>query len=99
MNYVHQRRANLFRELKAEAVDAVLVTNPRNVTYLSGFNGDSSYLILTPKQAILVSDSRFEEQLREENHELEAVIRPHNKTTIDDRLRYFPAFRSRSICR
>ena len=80
MNYVHQRRANLFRELKAEAVDAVLVTNPRNVTYLSGFNGDSSYLILTPKQAILVSDSRFEEELRDENPELEAVIRPHTKT-------------------
>ncbi len=80
MNYVHQRRANLFRELKAEAVDAVLVTNPRNVTYLSGFHGDSSYLILTPKQAILVSDSRFEEELRDENPELEAVIRPHTKT-------------------
>ncbi len=80
MNYVQQRRTNLFRDIKADGVDAFLVTNPRNVAYLSGFGGDSSYLILTPKQAILISDSRFEEQLREENPELEAVIRPHTKT-------------------
>ena len=80
MNYVQPRRANLFRDIKADGVDAMLVTDPRNVTYLSGFTGDSSYLVLTPKQAILISDSRFEEQLREENPELEAVIRPHTKT-------------------
>lgn len=81
MNYVQQRRANLFRDIKADGVDAFLVTNPQNVSYLSGFTGDSSYLVVTPKQAILISDSRFEEQLREENPDLEAVIRPHSKTT------------------
>ncbi len=83
MNYVQQRRASLFRDIKSDGVDAFLVTDPTNVTYLSGFEGDSSYLVLTAKQAILISDSRFEEQLREENHELEAVIRPHNKTTME----------------
>ena len=80
MNYVHQRRANLFRDVKADGVDAFLVTDPSNVTYLSGFEGDGGYLVVTPKQALLVTDGRFEEQLREENPELEAVIRPHTKT-------------------
>ena len=83
MNYIQQRRTNLFRDSKADIPDALLVTNPQNVTYLTGFTGDSSYLVLTPKLAILVSDSRFEEQLREENPELEAVIRPHTKTVVE----------------
>ncbi len=83
MNYAQLRRANLLRELKADGVDAFLVTNPRSVNYLSGFDSDSSFLIVTAKQAILVSDSRFEEELLENHAELEAVIRPHNKTTIE----------------
>lgn len=83
MNYVLQRRANLLRETKVDAVDVLLITNPRNVTYLTGFTGDSSYLLLTAKQAILVSDGRFEEQLREENPDLEAVIRPASKSIAE----------------
>jgi Xaa-Pro aminopeptidase len=66
MNYLAQRRQALVRGMKKDGVDAVLVTTPVNVTYLTGFTGDSSYLVLTPKHAILVSDARFEDQLKEE---------------------------------
>ena len=83
MNYAQLRRANLLRDLKSDGVDAFLATNPRSVAYLSGFDSDSSYLIVTPKQAILISDTRFEEELREEHPELEAVIRTHTKTTVE----------------
>jgi Xaa-Pro aminopeptidase len=81
MNYFTQRRSILARELKKESLDAILVTNPVNVTYLTGFLGDSSYLILTAKNAVLVSDSRFEQQIQDECPGLEVHIRPHNKTT------------------
>lgn len=83
MNYFTQRRNQLLRELKKDGLDAVLVTNPVNVTYLTGFMGDSSYFVLTAKHAILVSDSRFTQQIEEECPGLEAHVRPHNKTTIE----------------
>src|SRR5437588_5338153 len=62
--------------LSHEGVHALLVTNPVNVTYLTGFSGDSSYLVLTANRAILLSDGRFTVQIAEECPGLEAQIRP-----------------------
>ncbi len=83
MDYLSQRRQMLVRNLKKDGLDAILVTNPVNVTYLTGFTGDSSYLIATAKQYILVSDSRFEEQVKEECQGIDVHIRPHNETTAE----------------
>lgn len=81
MNYLAQRRQDLFRDLKAEGLETFLVTSSVNVTYLSGFTGDSSFLVLTPKNAVLVSDDRFAEQIKEECPGLDVHIRPHDKNT------------------
>ena len=81
MNYLPLRRNQLLRELKKESLEVALVTHPTNVTYLTGFLGDSSYFVLTPKHAILVTDDRFSQQAKEECPDLEVHIRPHNETT------------------
>jgi Xaa-Pro aminopeptidase len=83
MNYVAQRRVHLLKTLKDDGVDSYLITNPINVLYLTEFTGDSSYLIVTPKHTILVSDSRFEEQIAEECPGLDVHIRPHHKTITE----------------
>lgn len=83
MNYIHQRRAALAQIAKANGVDAFLVTTPVNVTYLTGFTGDDSFFAAVPKHDIIVSDTRYEGQIGEECADLEAVIRPHNKTTLE----------------
>jgi Xaa-Pro aminopeptidase len=81
MNFYSLRRQALIRDFKKDSLDALVVSNPVNVFYLTGFTGDSSYLIASPKHFILVSDSRFEVQIAEECPGLEAVIRPHDKST------------------
>jgi Xaa-Pro aminopeptidase len=83
MNYQTNRRANLLRTLKADGVDALLVTAPANVFYLTGFTGSSGALVLTAKHAILVSDARYEEQIKEECPDLDAHIRPLTKTAAE----------------
>ena len=70
-----QRRTKLCKRLRQEGIDALLVTNFTNVTYLTGFTGDDSYLLLTPRQAILISDERYSTQLGEECPDLELEIR------------------------
>ncbi len=70
------RRDRLRLQLKDEGLEAVLISNPTNVSYLTGFSGDSSYLILGRQRAVLVSDGRFKTQLVEECPGLETVIRP-----------------------
>jgi Xaa-Pro aminopeptidase len=81
MNYFAQRRQALVGGLKKDGVDTFLVTNPIHVTYLTGFTGDSSFLVAMAKQMVLVSDDRFAQQISEEVHDVEIHLRPHDKTT------------------
>jgi Xaa-Pro aminopeptidase len=82
MDNWNRRRLRLARTMKSEGLDALLITNPINVTYLTGFTGDSSFLVLTARRAVLVSDPRFSEQIGDECPALEAHIRPPAKTVV-----------------
>lgn len=57
------RAAIPFGELK---IDALLVSAPPNVRYLSGFTGDNGLLVVTPSSQILFTDPRFTIQAAEE---------------------------------
>jgi Xaa-Pro aminopeptidase len=82
MDYLNQRRQTLIRNLKKDdGLEALVVTHPANVTYLTGFTGgEGSYLVATAKQFVLVSDARFEEQIKEEVHGIDVEIRPLDQT-------------------
>ncbi|HWY88607.1 MAG TPA: aminopeptidase P family N-terminal domain-containing protein, partial [Gemmataceae bacterium] len=70
------RRDRLVQQLHGEGVDGALISDPVNVSYLTGFSGDTTCLIVSPARTIVVSDGRFADQLAEECPGLEAVIRP-----------------------
>ncbi len=70
-----ERRDRLLKLLSEKSLPGLLVTNETNVSYLTGFTGDSTYLLLTPSEARLISDSRYEEQLQAECPELPVMIR------------------------
>jgi len=82
-NPVAARRKSLLAKLRQQQVPGQLVTNETNVKYLTGFTGDSSYLIITPKKTVLLSDSRYTTQLEEECPDLEVVIRPHSQKMVE----------------
>jgi len=69
------RRDRLRRLMKKSQLEHLLVTSEVNLTYLTGFSGDSSYLLLHPGGAIIISDSRYAEQLEEECPDVEHDIR------------------------
>lgn len=69
------RRSRLNQLIRRTGVKALLVTTPRNVTYLSGFTGEDSYLLIGPGHLQMFSDSRFETQLRDECPEIPSEIR------------------------
>lgn len=83
MDYRVSRRANLIRDCKADDVDGLLVTNPTNVRYLTGFTGSSGAVVLSARHTVLVSDARYEEQIKEECPGLDAHIRPHTRTLTE----------------
>jgi Xaa-Pro aminopeptidase len=76
VDYPARRRQQLLQVLATEDVEAFLISNPINVTYLTGFSGESSFLVLGPERILLISDARFTKQIAEECPGLEAHIRP-----------------------
>ena len=74
MDYL-TRREKLRKALKKTGADALLVTNFVNVTYLTGFTGDDSYLLLQPDGEIIISDGRYTIQLELECPGIEVDIR------------------------
>lgn len=53
------RIRNVRAKLQSAKADALVVTVCSNVSYLTGFTGDDSWLILTAAQVFLVTDSRY----------------------------------------
>jgi Xaa-Pro aminopeptidase len=76
MSRYAERRGKLRRSLRKAGVDALLVTNFTNVTYLTGFSGDDSYLMVLGRGEVVISDPRYTTQLEQECPGLEASIRP-----------------------
>lgn len=70
-----KRLQRLRKRVASEKIDAILVTSFTNVTYLTGFTGDDSYLLVTPDGARLVTDPRYTEQLEEECPALDLFVR------------------------
>ncbi len=76
MDYPAQRRDQVIRFVREQGLDGFLVSNPISVTYLTGFSGDSSYLQVGRDDVLLVSDGRYEQQLKEECPGLPVHLRP-----------------------
>lgn len=58
-------RLDRIREaLRGTAADALLVSQPENRAYLSGFSGSAGVLLITAERAFIATDSRYYEQSR-----------------------------------
>lgn len=91
------RRHKLRRALKCLAADGALITHPINVRYLTGFTGDSSYLLLAGKREVLISDSRYETQISEECPGFDAEIRDASLSTEQFAVRVIGRLKPRTL--
>jgi Xaa-Pro aminopeptidase len=80
MDRTAARRERLARALGADRADALLVLNPTNVRYLTGFTGEDSALYVSAGRTVLVSDGRFTTQLAQECPGLDLSIREVGQT-------------------
>lgn len=85
-NHFISRREKIRRRLKKEGFSAFLVTAKENVFYLTGFRGSDSYLLLTLRGDVLLTDTRFETQLKEDCPGLDSLVRRPDKTSMMEEL-------------
>lgn len=65
-------RLDRVREMLSEqGVDALLVSQPENRRYLSGFTGSAGYLLISPGAALLATDFRYYEQVGRQARDFE----------------------------
>lgn len=69
-----RRLQALVDSLTAAHVDALLVTSLANVRYLTGFSGSSALLLVTPRDAVLITDFRYQTQAADEVGDMARVI-------------------------
>jgi len=63
---IAQRISNIRTELRSRRIDALVLTKPANVTYLTGFSGEDSWTVVTGRAVYLLTDSRYAEQAQKE---------------------------------
>lgn len=61
-------------------VEAALISNATNVGWLTGFTGSTAMVIVTPSDAVFISDSRYREQAKEQVDSMTVEILQAPKT-------------------
>lgn len=69
----NKRIGKLRNNLNKIGVDSILVCQPENIYYLSGFNGTDGHLLITKECNILITDFRYEEQAKIQATEFEIL--------------------------
>lgn len=73
---VQSRRNALARKIAEAGLDALLITAPMHVRYLTGFSGSNAALLLSHDgTAEIATDGRYTTQIAQEAPDLEAVIK------------------------
>ncbi|WJH34305.1 Xaa-Pro peptidase family protein [Paenibacillus sp. CC-CFT747] len=68
-----QRLGRLRQEMEQQKLEAILITNPYNRKYMTGFTGSSGYGLITADRAYLLTDFRYMTQAPAQAVEYEVV--------------------------
>jgi len=77
-----RRRRDAMKAAVAAGVNALLVTHPSDVRYLSGFTGSSAALALAGGKAVLFTDGRYRAQAKNEAKGLRVVVEQKPATVL-----------------
>lgn len=73
---------NLRKQLEKEQVDALLITNPFNRRYMTGFTGTAGVVLISMDAAVFITDFRYTEQAEKEINGFTIV--QHTRTIIEE---------------
>lgn len=65
--------AKLQAKLSEKGLDALIVTNPYNRRYITGFTGTAGMAIITPQEGIFITDFRYTDQAQEQAKEFKII--------------------------
>ena len=75
-----KRLNQLRKSMKEKNIEALLITSPYNLRYISHFTGTTGLSIITMNKAYFVTDFRYTEQAREQAEGFEIVQRWNSRS-------------------
>ncbi|HTZ18061.1 MAG TPA: aminopeptidase P family N-terminal domain-containing protein, partial [Dissulfurispiraceae bacterium] len=66
LSVIESRVKRLRRIIRRKSIDALLITNIRNIRYLTGFTGSSAFALITGTRSLFFTDFRYTEQAEHE---------------------------------
>ncbi len=78
---MNHRLKKLFSQFSKTGIDALFVSSWPNVSYLSGFKGTESWILVSPKGLYFITDSRYREQAESEAKGFEVILRDKKSVT------------------
>lgn len=60
------RLLRVIQKMKAENMEALYITSPKNIRYLTGFTGEDSTLLILGEKVFFLTDGRYTEQAKAE---------------------------------
>lgn len=75
-----RRRSDLRKSLRAKGRRALLVSNRSNLLYLTGFSGSDGSLVISEREAVLVTDFRYVTQVASECPDTRLFVRESHVT-------------------
>jgi Xaa-Pro aminopeptidase/Xaa-Pro dipeptidase len=76
------RLEQITKRLIAEKIDALLLFDANNITYLSDFTGHAATALVLPEQAYLLTDYRYHEQAKAQCSDFKVICRDRIKQTL-----------------
>lgn len=83
---INNRLNKLRSKFTENEIDAIFITQAENRRYLSGFDGSSGFLMITPQKAVLATDFRYTEQALAEAPDFEILRIANNMSDWFPRL-------------
>lgn len=71
---IKNRIKKLVGGLGGKDIDGILISQPENRRYLSGFDGSAGFLLITPDKRILATDSRYTVQAKSQAPDYEIFL-------------------------
>jgi len=68
-----ERLLKLRQKLSEKELDGILISQPENQRYLSGFDGSAGLLLITASETILATDFRYTEQAKQQAPDFQVV--------------------------
>ncbi|MBN2897793.1 MAG: aminopeptidase P family protein [Clostridia bacterium] len=77
-----KRAEQLLGLLKEQELDSLFLNNVQNIRYISGYTGEDSYILISPKGKWFITDYRYSEQAEEECKGFKVICRNRQEVSL-----------------